>query len=190
MSNAKTKQIWFFLSSLPLFHRKELSSWLYTTEVSLIEKREREAVISFQVWLSSSQKDFPPALLVDVRYMMCLHANTWAFYKYLSPPCFRDLFCFNTTFLFWRDINKHYTVTSYHGCVSFYQRSVPYTSDVCINTMGLLQQPSTRITAGPRPGSGEPPELTDITRLVLFKPVKFSISISQFFLLHGSPFVA
>lgn len=53
----KNKQIWFFLSSLPLFLWKELSSWLYTTGISLIEKEsKRSRVISFQFLLSSSQK--------------------------------------------------------------------------------------------------------------------------------------
>lgn len=39
MSNGKNKQIWFSLSSLPLSLWKELSSWLYTTGISFIEKK-------------------------------------------------------------------------------------------------------------------------------------------------------
>lgn len=72
MSNAKNKQIWFFLSSLPLFLWKELSSWLYTTGISLIEKEsERSRVISFQFLLSSSQKELLLALLEDGMYVLC-----------------------------------------------------------------------------------------------------------------------
>lgn len=72
MSNAKTKQIWFFLFSLPLFLWKGLSSWLYTTGISLIEKEsERSRVVSFQFLLSSSQKWLLPALPEDGMNVLC-----------------------------------------------------------------------------------------------------------------------
>lgn len=65
-----------------------------------------------------------------------------SFYKYPSPPCVRDLFSFNVTFLcfllFWRYLNKQRTVTSCRVCVGFYQRTVPYASDVCMNIMVVL----------------------------------------------------
>lgn len=88
----KSKQNWFFLSPLPLFLWKGLSSWLYTTGISLIEKkRVRKAQIFLSVLTIQFSKITSSCLAgFDAHYVP--DANIWSFCIYRSPPCFRDVF--------------------------------------------------------------------------------------------------
>lgn len=100
MSNARNKQICFFLFPLPLFRSKELSSWLYTTGISLIEKREWEKQSYFFSVLTIKFSKGTPSCLVggwDVCFVP--DANTGALHEFPSIPCFRDVLSFNITFL-------------------------------------------------------------------------------------------